>query len=331
MPVFFYWGEDEFAIAQAVAALRQRVLAADWSSFNEDKFTADQADTIGQALNQCMTPPFGAGSRLVWLADSPIFQRCPEEVLTDLSRTLPNLPETSVLLFTNRSKPDARLKSTKLLQKHAEIREFSLIPPWKTDLLIAQVRRLTQETGVKLTKEGMELLVEAVGNNTRQLHAELEKLRLYAGDSPQPIDSSTIATLVTTSSQSTLQLGSAIRQGQVALALELIADLLRQNEPALRIVSSLVGQFRTWTWVKLMVESGERDEQAIAQAAELSNPKRLYFLKQEVAPIRLPNLLKTLPLLLELEASLKRGADELATLQTKVVELCEVCRGGKLT
>lgn len=327
MPIFLYWGEDEFAIAQAVAALRHRVLDPDWSSFNEDKLTPEQPEAIVQALNQCMTPPFGAGSRLVWLVDTPLFQRCPEDVLADLGRTLPNLPETSVLLFTSRSKPDARLKATKLLQKHAEIREFSLIPPWKTDLLIAQVRRLAQETGVKLTPAGIELLAEAVGNNTRQLYAELEKLRLYAGEGGQPIDPATIATLVTASSQSTLQLGSAIRQSQVALALELIADLLRQNEPALRIVSSLVGQFRTWTWVKLMVESGERDDSAIAQAAELANPKRLYFLKQEVAALALPNLLKTLPLLLELESSLKRGAEELATLQTKVVELCEVCRG----
>jgi DNA polymerase III subunit delta len=327
VPVFLYWGEDEFAIGQAVAALRAHTLDAAWSSFNEDKFIAEPVEAIGLALNQCLTPPFGSGSRLVWLVDSPLFQRCPEAVLAELNRTLPNLPETSVLLFTNRSKPDARLKSTKLIQKHAEIREFSLIPPWKTDLLIAQVRRLAQAKGMKLTQSGTELLAAAVGNNTRQLESELEKLRLYAGPSAPPIDSPAIATLVTASSQSTLQLGAAIRQGQVAPALELIADLLRQNEPALRIVSSLVGQFRTWTWVKLMVEAGERDEQAIAQAAELANPKRLYFLKQEVAPLLLPNLLQTLPLLLELEASLKRGADELATLQTKVVELCEVCRG----
>ncbi|HEY9909934.1 MAG TPA: DNA polymerase III subunit delta [Thermosynechococcaceae cyanobacterium] len=326
MPVFLYWGEDEFAIAQAVKVLRDRVLDVDWSSFNEDKFTSEQPEAIGQALNQAMTPPFGAGSRLVWLVESPLFQRCPEEVLTDLGRTLPNLPETSVLLFTNRSKPDARLKSTKLLQKHAEVREFSLIPPWKTDLLSAQVRRVAQEKGVKLTQAGTELLTEAVGNNTRQLYAELEKLHLYAGDANQPIDSPAITTLVTVSSRSTLHLGSALRQGQTAQALELAADLLRQNEPALRIVSSLVGQFRTWVWVKLMVESGERDEQTIAQSAELANPKRLYFLKQEVAALPLPNLLRTLPLLLELEASLKRGADELATLQTKIVELCEVCR-----
>lgn len=325
MPIYFYWGEDDFAIAQAVAALRQQVLDPTWSDFNYTKFTSDQPDPVTQGLNQAMTPPFGAGSRLVWLADTTIAQRCSDELLSELERTFPAIPTNSVLLLTAKTKPDGRLKSTKLLQKHAEIREFSPIPPWKTDLLVKQVRQVAQDVGVKLTGEAVELLAESVGSNTRQLYSELEKLRLYGGDR-QPLDADTVATLVTTSTQSTTKLATAIRQGQTAIALELVADLLRQNEPALRIIASLVGQFRTWLWVKLMLESGERNDQVIAQAAELNNPKRLYFLRQEVQPLALRTLLQTLPILLELEANLKRGADELATLQTKIVELCELYR-----
>jgi DNA polymerase-3 subunit delta len=266
------------------------------------------------------------GSRFVWLVDTTLAQRCSEDLLTELDRTLPALLETTVLLLTSTSKPDGRLKSTKLLQKYAEIREFPVIPPWKTDLLVKQVRQTAQTVGVKLTAGAIDLLTEAVGNNTRQLYTELEKLRLFAGDAKQPLDETAVAVLVTVSTQNTLKLAAAIRQGQVAIALDLVADLLRQNEPAPVIVKSLVGQFRTWLWVKLMLKSGERDEQTIAQAAELSNPKRLYFLKKEVEPLSLPVLLQTLPILLELEAALKSGAEELATLQTKIVELCILCQ-----
>ena len=87
-----------------------------------------------------------------------------------------------------------------------------------------------------------------------------------------------------------------------------------------------MGQFRTWLWVKVMIDSGERDEKTIAAAAEVANPKRIYFLQQEIRNISLAQLLKTLPLLLELETSLKRGQDPLATLQTRIIQLCEVCR-----
>ncbi len=326
MPVYLFWGEDEFALDRAVTALQQQVLDPAWSSFNLDKILPDQPDAIRQGLNQALTPPFGAGQRFVWLVDTPICQRCPEDLLAELERTLPILPETSVLLLTSRSKPDNRLKATKLVQKFADVREFSSIPAWKTDLLVKQVQQAAKETSVKLTAGAAELLAESVGNNTRQLYTEMEKLSLYAASGNSPLDEAAIATLVTATTQNSLKLAAAIRQGKVADALDLVADLLRQNEPSLAIVKTLIGQFRTWVWVKLLLESGERNEQAIAQEAEIGNPKRLYFLKKEVEPLALPALLKTLPLLLDLEYSLKSGADELATLQTKVVELCELCR-----
>ena len=324
MPIYLYWGEDDFAIAKAVTSLRDRTLDPDWSSFNFDKISAEPTNAILQALTQAMTPPFGMGQRLVWLENTNIGQQCSEAILTELERTLPAIPETSVLLLTARNKPDGRLKSTKLLQKYAEVKEFSPIPPWKTDQLIQQVRQAAQTSGVTLAPPSIELLAESVGNNSRQLYSELEKLRLYAGDRHQPLAAEVVTSLVVANTQNSLQLAAAIRQGQVAEALELVAGLLSLNEPALRVVATLIGQFRTWLWVKLMQEAGERDERAIAQAAEVSNPKRIYFLQQEVRGLSAQQLQQTLPLLLELEMSLKQGAEELSTLQTKVIELCQI-------
>lgn len=324
MPIYFYWGEDEFAMSQAIKALRDRVLDPAWESFNYDKLGPDQPDAVIQALNQAMTLPFGMGGRLVWLVDTTLTQRCSEELLVELERTLPMISEPAVLLLTARNKPDGRLKSTKLLQKYAEIREFSPIPPWKTDLLVKQVRQIAQEVGVKLTPASIELLAESVGSDTRQLYTELEKLRIYAGNAQTPLDTAIVANLITTTTQNSLQLAAAIREGKTAEALELVSDLISHNEAGLQIVRVLTNRFRTWLWVKLMIEAGEWDEKAIAQAAEVNNPRQIYFLQQDVRPLSLQRLLQTLPLLLELETSLKRGAEELSTLQIKVIELCQL-------
>jgi DNA polymerase-3 subunit delta len=326
MPIYLFWGEDDFALNRAVMALRERTLDPDWSSFNYEKLAGEQPDAVTQALNLALTPPFGAGSRLVWLAEAALCQRCPDDLLAELERTLPHLPDSTVLLLTTSHKPDGRLKSTKLLQKHSTIQEFSPIPPWKTDLLTQQVRRAAEEVGVKLTNGAIQLLAESVGNHSRQLYNELEKLYLYGDAAQGAIDEVAVHTLVTASTQTSLQLATAIRQGESAKALTLIADLLNRNEPALRIVATLVGQFRTWLWVKLMVEAGERDERAIAQAAEVSNPKRIYFLRQEVAAAALSSFENSLPLLLELEYGLKRGGEPIALLQTQVIELCQLFR-----
>ncbi|HEY9741259.1 MAG TPA: DNA polymerase III subunit delta [Coleofasciculaceae cyanobacterium] len=322
--IYLYWGEDDFALTEAVNDLREKVLDPSWVSFNYDKIPPDQPDAVIQGLNQAMTPPFGMGKRLVWLAETTVCQHCSETLLAELERTLPLIPEESVLLLTTSQRPDGRLKSTKLLQKHAHIREFPLIPPWKTEQLVQLVQSSSEKVGVKLTQRSAELLAHSVGNDTRQLFNELEKLRIYAGASAKPLDESTVASLVTSNTQNSLQLAAAILHRDGAKALELVADLINKNEPPLRIVATIIGQFRTWLWVKLMINEGERDSKAIAAAAEVSNPKRIYFLTREVQSLSLTQLTSTLRVLLELEVSLKRGADPLSTLQTKVIELCQI-------
>lgn len=323
MPIALFWGEDEYSMQRAIADLRDRTLDPDWASFNFDKIGPEQSDGVMNALNQAMTPPFGMGQRLVWLVDTTVCQRCSEDVLAEMERTLPMIPDSTMLLLTMTNKPDGRIRSTKLLQKHADIREFAAIPPWKTDLLEKKVKQVAQELDVKLTAKATELLAESVGNDTRQLYTELEKLSLFA-DAKKPIDEEAVTTLVTATTQNSLQLAAAIRQGETGRAIALVSDLFSCNEPALRIVATLVGQFRTWLWIKLMVESGERDEKVIAKAADIANPKRIYFLQQDVRPLSLQSLRQTLPILLDLEMGLKQGADEVVWMQSKVIELCQL-------
>lgn len=323
MPVHLFWGEDDFAIARAVEKLQQKVLEPNWLEFNYHKLSGDRPEAVVEGLNQAMTPVFGMGERMVWLIDTNLCHQKPSnDVLQELERTLKVIPETSHLLLTTSKKPDGRLASTKLLRKYAEVRDFSLIPPWKSDLIAEQVTKAARTIELKLTTEAIALLAESVGNNTRQLWNELEKLKIYWGDRQQPLDEQTVAELVLCNTQNSLQLATAIKDGKTDRALGLVADLINRNEPSLKIVATLVGQFRTWTIVKLMQQSGTRDNRAIASAAGINNPNRLYFIDREIQRISAEQLLAALPLLLELEYSLKSGASAIAALQTKTVELC---------
>jgi DNA polymerase-3 subunit delta len=324
MPIYLYWGDDDYSMAQAVTHLKEKILDPNWIQFNYDKISNQQSDGVITALNQAMTPVFGVGDRLVWLEETNLCQQAAEDLLPELQRTLPNIPASSHLLLTTTKKPDGRLKSTKLLEKYAQVQEFSLIPPWKPEEIFQKVQQLAQEMTVKLTPQALQLLADSVGNNTRQLAQELTKLKLYAEDGNQPINAQMVMALVNVNTQSSLQLATAIRNGEQGKSLELVADLLNHNEAALRIVATLVGQFRTWTVVRLGMEAKGMDEKAIASLAEISNPKRLFFLRKEVQNIPAPKFLATLPLLLDLEYNLKRGAEPLITLQTKVLELCQI-------
>ena len=323
MPVYLFWGEDDFAIAQAVEKLQQKVLDPNWFEFNYHQLPGDRLETIIEGLNQAMTPVFGVGGRMVWLVDINFCQQKPaSDMLAELERTVAAIPTTSHLLLTTANKPDGRLNSTKLLRKYAEVREFSLIPPWKTELIAERVAEVAKTIELKLTSKAIALVAESVGNNTRQLWNELEKLKIYWGDNRQALDGDTVAELVLCNTQNSLQLAEAIRDGNVERALGLVSDLIARNEPALKIVATLVGQFRRWTIVKLMQQTGATDNKAIAAAAGINNPNQLHYIYRDLQGTTAEGLLATLPVLLELEYSLKSGASPLSALQTKIVELC---------
>ena len=322
MPVYLYWGEDDFAIAQAVKQLRTKILDPDWLQFNYHQLAGDGNETIIEGLNQVMTPVFGMGERLVWLENTTICQQCSKDTYTELERTVTSIPDTSHLVLTTNKKPDGRLNSTKLINKHALVKEFNFIPPWETKLIEGKVREVAQKIGVKLSSQGIKLLAESVGNNTRQLWNELEKLSIYQRARNTVLDEKAIADLVVCNTQNSLKLAEAIREGRAAEALTLVTDLINRNEPALKIVATLVGQFRTWTIVKLMQESGEKDDKAIADAADVRNYYRIRHLRQELYTVNSQQLIAALPILLDLEYNLKKGADYLTVLQTKVIELC---------
>lgn len=337
MPIYFFWGADEFRLKKAVTSLRDRELDPNWATFNYDRIPPDDVDGPMKALNQAVTPPFGMGKRFVWLSDTTIGQRCSEDVMAEMTRTLPVVPDTTVFLLTSANKPDGRLKSTKLLKKHAEVREFATIAPWQTDQLIGQVKRVAQEMNLRLKPQSAELLAEAVGADTRRLYNEVEKLSLYwstksdgaaqsgttqsGASSTEPLPPEVVTRLVAVSTQTSFQLSEALIAGRTDQSLSLVHDLLANNEPALRVVATLVGQFRRWLWVSVLSADGERDTRAIAKAAEINNPKRVYILQKQIRGCSPTQLHRALALLLDLEFKLKRGAPAEITLQTKMIEI----------
>jgi DNA polymerase III subunit delta len=338
MPTYLFWGDDDFRLQQSIKSLIHRVVDSSWKSFNYDRVEGGSSGSVENlvlALNQAMTPPFGAGDRLVWLANPPLGGQDSLVFREELERTLPALPSSSHLLLTYEGKPDGRSKITKFLQEHAQVEEFALAPPWKTEAIRKTIQQTAQQLRISLSREAVDLLADAVGNDTRQLVNELKKLKLYVGTDASEktvvsVDAAQVAALVGMTQQSALELANTARQGLTDKALGLVEELLRHNEPPLKISATLIKQFRTWLWVKLLQDAGERDERLIAKAADIANPKRIYFLSQDVKLISQHQLQQTLSILLELEVALKQGQEPKGTLQTKVIELCRVCSSQSL-
>ena len=62
MPVYLFWGDDEFRLQNAIKILEDRVLVPTWKSFNYDKVEGAGSagvEALIQGLNLAMTVPFG--------------------------------------------------------------------------------------------------------------------------------------------------------------------------------------------------------------------------------------------------------------------------------
>ena len=324
MPVYVYWGDDTTALEQAAAALARKVLDPAWESFNAQRLDGQQGDGAASALTTVRMAPFGGGGRLVHVVNSPFCERCPPALLAALTTTLPRIPHHCHLLLTSTNKPDGRLKSTKLLQKTATVKAFLRPAVWDSHGQRQMVQRATKAAGITMEPAAEAALAEAVGSDSGRLAGELEKLSLYSDGNT--ITAAAVAALVGTTSQTSLQVGEALLHNRIPTALQLLDDLLRANEPALRIQASLVSQVRGWLWVVLMTATGERDAQTIAKAAGLGNPKRVYVLLKQVRGCQPQRLQQLLAALLELEWALKQGTPPRQAFREHLLPLAQVSR-----
>ena len=313
MPIHLYWGDDEAARTRAVEALIAERTDPAWQSINLSRLDGSDAVQAGQALEEARTPPFGGGDRVVLLQRSPFCSQCPTELAQQLEANLELIPDNCHLLLVSPGKPDARLRTTKALQKlvkagDATEKSFTLPAIWDGAGQVELVQRTALDLRLKLEPAAAEALSDAFGSDSARLASELEKLSLYVG-SGQAITAAAVAALVGSQATNALQVGDALLAGRPAEAIALVEALLAVNEPALRIVATLSGQIRGWLWVSLLDRQGEQDVNAIAKAAGIGNPKRIYVMRKQIRGREPKRFLQLLSQLLEVESALKRGSD----------------------
>ena len=300
-------GDDQHAIQEQLNQYKAEI-DAQWLTLCYHRFPADRLD---QAISVARTRSLTGGKKLVIVENCHLKQWGDTELET--LQQLVQVPEFTILVFVATT-VDKRLKIYKHIVKYANLFEFPLIPPWRTDLIEKAIATQAKKIKLMLSKNAVEYLAEAIGNDMSRAATELRKLYIY-GNSRQ-LELAEVKELVPCQTQNSLQLASAIRQGESNQVLHLLDDLLSRSEPLMVIVATLLTQFRTWLWVKSAIASGIKKDSELAQLCSISNPNRIYYLRQEVANTSINALAKAVTMMLDLEMSIKRGAEAKNLLPT---------------
>ena len=155
MPIHLFWGDDEAARTRAVEALIAERTDPNWQSINLSRLDGGDPAQTARALEEARTPPFGGGDRVVLLQRSPFCSQCPAELGQQLEASLDLIPDTCHLLLVSPGKPDARLRTTKALQKLVKAgkafeKSFALPAVWDGAGQVELVQRTAAELGLRL-------------------------------------------------------------------------------------------------------------------------------------------------------------------------------------
>jgi DNA polymerase-3 subunit delta len=272
-PIYCLSGEA-YLVEATAAAIRAAVLAeaGPAAAFNQDVYELKEKG-VGVALATARTLPMMARRRLVVGKGIDEVKAAELEPLATYAED-PN-PSTCLLLIGE--KVDVRFKAFQTLRKRGYLHVFA--PPRDREVP-GWIRAEARTRKIAIGADAAEALATATGADLGRIAQALDQLALYAGG--EPISVAHVEALVAeTRQRGIFELTKAIGAGNVGGALALLANMLRNREPALRIQYMLARHLRqVWRAKELSASGAARGE--IASAVGI-NP---YFLDDILVPAK---------------------------------------------
>ena len=333
MPIHLIWGDDYEACNREIEEIIQTVIDPSWKSFNYSQIDGNDQKQNFRALEEVQSSPLGGGGRVVLVRRSPFCNGCSIELANKLEQAIKLIPNNTYLILNNSNKPDKRLKTTKLIEKSIQSNSFSkeksfLLPlPWDINGQRNLVKNILYKLNLKMNHEAIDLIVECIGNDSSLINTELQKLSLFSEaintnlttDKPQEISKELVKKLIQNNSTNALEIANSLLKGEIIIALNKIQSLLKNGEPALRLITTLTGQSRGWLWVHLLDSQGNQDVKEIAKLAGIANPKRIFIIRKQIQGKSLATLLELMKKLLKIEASIKSGANPIDSFKDNLL------------
>ena len=332
MPIQIIWGNDLNASNKFIKKIIDEKVSKIWREINISYLNGDDDDQIKQAFDEILTPPLGDGSRVIVLKNNPIFTNKNEEIRIKFEKIYKNIPNKTYFLLQNTKKPDSRLKSTKFIQnlikKDLAIENsFSLPDIWDFEGQKRYLEVTANSMNIHLDKGTADLIINSVGNDSFNLMSELAKAKIYLSASNNNenkeliLKSDDVKKIFNDHQSNIFKIIDYLLQNSIYEGLIEIHYLLKKGEPALRLNAGLISQIRMHTIVKLLYKSGEQDLSKICKLANISNPKRIFFIRKKVNNISLDFLIQLMSYLLDIELSLKKGNNPINVFTENLIKL----------
>ena len=235
-PIYFFFGEDNFTINNALKLIEIKASEYISSDFDKEVIDAEKKDSISNVIDLALTFPFGSGKKLLIVKN---FENLGNK--KQLTSYVKNPAETTILVIANygsisnlTSDPYKLLSEKKCLFEAKELKGADL-ENW--------VKSRCSQLEIEISSENIKMLIEIVGEDKSLLDMQFQKIKSFLNDKKE-ITAEEIKNLASaTKEYSIFDLLNAIGKGNKSNSLKVIFNLLDTGKDMIFIISMLIKYF----------------------------------------------------------------------------------------
>ena len=268
--------------------------------------------------------PFFADEKIVILDHFVDMTTAKKRFLTDdelksFEEYLDNPSLTTKLLIFAEGKLDSKRRLVKLLKRDAKV--FDAVEA-KEQELRQYFQKWSQKQDLQFTNHSFENLLIKSGFQFSEIQKNLLFLQSYKQDSV--IEEEDIVNAIPKTLQDNIfDLTQFILTKKMDHARDLVRDLTLQGEDEIKLIAVMLGQFRTFTQVKILAESGQTESQIASSLGSFlgrnPNPYQIKFALRDARGLSLSFLKQAISYLIETDYQIKTGLYEKGFLFEKAL------------
>ena len=227
-------------------------------------------------------------------------------------------PTTKLIIFAE-GKLDSKRRLVKLLKRDAKV--FDAVEA-KEQELRQYFQKWSQKEGLQFANQSFENLLIKSGFQFSEIQKNLLFLQSYKKDSV--IEEEDIVNAIPKTLQDNIfDLTQFILTKKMDHARDLVRDLTLQGEDEIKLIAVMLGQFRTFTQVKILAESGQTESQIASSLGSFlgrnPNPYQIKFALRDARGLSLSFLKQAISYLIETDYQIKTGLYEKSFLFEKAL------------
>ena len=268
--------------------------------------------------------PFFADEKIVILDHFVDITTAKKRFLTDdelksFEEYFDNPSSTTKLIIFAEGKLDSKRRLVKLLKRDAKV--FDAVEA-KEQELRQYFQKWSQKEGLQFANQSFENLLIKSGFQFSEIQKNLLFLQSYKKDSV--IEEEDIVNAIPKTLQDNIfDLTQFILTKKMDHARDLVRDLTLQGEDEIKLIAVMLGQFRTFTQVKILAESGQTESQIASSLGGFlgrnPNPYQIKFALRDARGLSLSFLKQAISYLIETDYQIKTGLYEKGFLFEKAL------------